>query len=479
MPKVQSSLWVQSLDSTEARKLEGTQSPYDPFWSPDGRDIAFFARGKLWRIALTGGPPRIICDVPDGRGGTWNRDDVIVFARDGAGSLYRVPAAGGTPEPVTALDESRQEIGHWRPHFLPDGRRFLYLVQSRDSTHGGIYAGGLDGRTPERVAAIDAAVTFAPPGFLLFVRERTLMAQPIDADRLRTTGDPFPIARDVEYVPTWGAEGFSISQTGILAYQAGSRVMRRLVWFDRSGKELGVLSAPGEWGMPHISPDGKQVAVSQIDPQTRNGSLWLIDIARGNTSRLTFGTHQETSPVWSPDGGRIAFSSNREGSNQISQRLLIGGRSEELLVKPDLYAEPDDWSRDGRFLVYGTYGLNTDLWLLPLSEDRKPIALATTPFNEQDARFSPDGEWVTYESDESGRMEVYVQRVPPTGEKWQVSTSGGENPRWARSTRELFYESMPGPKWRVVEIREAPPFEAGASKGSVRDTDELGIGCDG
>jgi eukaryotic-like serine/threonine-protein kinase len=365
---------------------------------------------------------------------------------------------------VTALDTSRQEVGHWRPHFLPDGRRFLYLARSSNATHGGIYAGGLDGRTPERVAAIDAAVTFAPPGFLLFVRERTLMAQPVDADRLRTIGDPFPIARDVEYVPTWGESGFSISQTGILAYQAGSRVMRRLVWFDRSGKELGVLSGAGEWGTPHISPDGKHVVVAQIDPQTRNLSLWLIDIARGNTSRLTFGTHQETSPVWSPDASRIAFSSNREGSPQIYQRPLIGGGSEELLVKSDLYAEPDDWSPDGHFLVYETFGLSTDLWLFPFSGERKPIALATTPFNEDSARFSPDGRWVAYTSNESGRTEVYVQPVPPTGEKWPVSTSGGETPRWARRTGELFYRSGPGHMRKVVEIRKAPPFEAGAPK---------------
>jgi eukaryotic-like serine/threonine-protein kinase len=457
-------LWVQSLDSTEARKLEGTQSSFDPFWSPDGRHIAFWARGKIWRIALSGGPPQIICDALDGRGGTWNRDDVIVFARDGAGPLYRVPAAGGTPEPVTALDRSRQEVGHWRPHFLPDGRRFLYLVRSRDSTHGGIYAGWLDGRTSERVAAIDAPATYAPSGFLLFVRERTLMAQAVDADRLRTTGDPFPVARDVEYVPHWGAAGFSISQTGILAYQAGSRAIRRLVWFDRSGKELGVLAGPGEWGTPHISPDGKQVAVTQTDPQTRNSGLWLIDIARGTTVRVTFGIHHEESPAWSPDASRIAFTSNREGSPQISQRPLIGGGSEELLVKPDLYAQPDDWSPDGRFLVYVTFGLDTDLWLLPLSGDRKPIPLATTPFNEQNARFSPDGRWVAYVSNESGRMEVYVQPVPPTGEKWQVSTSGGDSPRWARSNSELFYRSVPGHRLKVVEIRKAPPFEVGAQK---------------
>jgi Tol biopolymer transport system component len=240
--------------------------------------------------------------------------------------------------------------------------------------------------------------------------------------------------------------------------------MRRLVWFDRSGKELGFLDGSGEWRTPHISPDGKRVAVTRIDPQTRSSDLWLIDIARGTASRVTFGIDQEESPVWSPDASRIAFTSNREGFPRIYQRPLIGGGSEELLVKSDVYAEADDWSPDGRFLLYATWGLDTDLWLLPLSGDRKPIPLATTPFNERDSRFSPDGRWVAYTSNESGRMEVYVQPVPPTGEKWQLSTSGGDRPRWARSTSELFYMSVPGNRWKVVEIRKAPPFEVGAPK---------------
>ncbi|MBC8647848.1 MAG: serine/threonine-protein kinase [Thermoanaerobaculia bacterium] len=468
----QSHFWVRSLGSLEARKLEGTEGCYDPFWSPDGRYIAFGGNNnRLQKVAVSGGPVQVICPMVGARGGDWNRDDVILLTtNDGASPILRVPASGGAPVPVTTLDKARGEIGHWRPWFLPDGRHFLFLIRSTQPENSGIAVGSLDSKDVRRISRIGEPAIWAPPGFLLFVREQTLMAQPFDAVRLRLTGEPFPVASDVDYVPVWGSAGFSASANGVLAYQSGGRAVRQLVWFDRGGKALGVLGEPGEYrGDPRISPDGKRVATARDDPRTRSADIWLFDVARGVGSRLNFEASWEDFPIWSPDGSQIVFDSNRDGVMNLYQKPASGVGTDERLVKSEHWKYPQDWSRDGRHLVYQVRDPKNrnDLWVLPLFGDRKPTPLLSTPFSESEARFSPDGRWFAYVSDESGRQEVYVQPFPPTGAKWQISVGGGSTPRWRGDGSQIIYLS-PDYMHRAVAIRTEPTFEAGVPQDLFR-----------
>ncbi len=460
-------LWVRSLDSAEARRLDATEDAYDPFWSPDGRFIAYGAGGpKLQRIPAAGGPVETICEMTDGRGGAWNRDNVILFTTNGGVSpIFRVHASGGTPVPVTALDRSRGETGHWRPRFLPDGRHFLFVIRSTQPQNTGLAVGSLDSKEVRRLPGIDSSASWAPPGLLFFVRDRTLMAQRFDADRIALKGDPFPVVKNVEYVPVWGSAAFSVSDNGILAYQSGGRAIRRLVWFDRSGKQGEPLGEPGEYrNDPRISPDGKRVATLRVDPEARSADIWLFEVARGVGSRLTFDPSIEEYPIWSADGNAIFYDSNREGVANLYRRSASGAGSEELLFKSDQWKNPMDVSADGRFLIFQESAPKTrlDLWILPLAGERKPTPLLVTPFEETQARFSPDGRWFAYVSDESGKREVYVQPFPTTGSKWQVSARGGTTPSWRRDGKEIFYVA-PDFMRKAVPIRIGATFEPDAA----------------
>ena len=459
-----SSLWIRSLGSLAARRIDGTQDGYDAFWSHDGRSVAFGQPGKLMRVAAAGGPAQPICDMTDGRGGSWNRDDVVLFTTNGGMSpILRVPARGGTPQPVTTLDTSRGEVGHWRPKFLPDGKHFLFLIRSSQPQNGGMAVGSLDSRDVVRLPGIETAAEWSPPGVLLFIRGRTLMAQHFDMSRLRLSGDPTPVAQDIDYSQAFAAAAFSASPNGVLVYQQGGRAIRRLVWFDRSGKELGLLTEPGEYVQhPHISRDGRRVAMTRMDPQSRSADIWIFDVARGVGSRLTFDPSIEEHPVWSPDGSSIIFGSNRDGVGDVYRKNLAAGGVDELLWKSEYWKRPQDWSWDGGFVLCEVQSPRTrvDIWLLPLTGDKKPVPLVATPFSEGEARFSPDGKWFVYVSNESGRDEIYVQPLPPTGAKWQVSNSGGDAPRWSGDGKEIYY-CAPDYTRKTVAVRTAPAFEAG------------------
>ncbi|MBA3766268.1 MAG: PD40 domain-containing protein, partial [Acidobacteria bacterium] len=457
-------LWIRSLDSLSAQALPGTEgitgaSP--PFWSPDSRYIGFFAGGKLKRIEASGGPPQPLCDSSASRGGTWNRDGVIIFG-DTSGPLHRVSAAGGEPIPVLALNESRLETSHRWPHFLPDGRHFLYFVRSGQTESRGVYVGSLDSKETKRLLPTAFNAAYAPPGFLLFMRNETLMAQRFDADELQLTGEPSPVAEHVAYNIGLGRGAFSVSENGVLAFRSGSGDRDQLLWFDRGGKQTGSLGEAGLYFTLWLSPDERQAAVERSDPQTGTPDIWLFDLARGIPSRFTTDPAGDSSPLWSPDGSRIVFSSSREGVRNLYQKIAGGGGSEEVLLKSREEKVPDDWSADGRFIVYHTLNPKTkwDLWVLPMSGDRQPAAILQTEFNEQQAQFSPDGKWIAYTSDETGMAEVYVQTFPTSGSRVRVSTGGGNQPRWRRDGRELFYIAADR-KLMAVDVKPGAVFEAG------------------
>ena len=458
-------LWVRPLDSMTAQPVSGTEEATLPFWSPDSRFIGFFAAGKVKKVEVTGGTVQTLCNAAVPRGGTWNGDGVILFVPSPNEPIYQVSAAGGEPKLLTQLNPLNQEASHRWPFFLPDGRHFLYSVLGGPQSQG-IYVTSLDGKENRRLLnAPNSVVAYAAPGYLLFRREATLMAQAFDADKLQLSGEPFPVAEQIGYDVASFQTFFSVSQTGVLVYSGGSYGNSQLTWIDRGGKEIGLLAGPGNFIRPWLSPDGKRVAVDGVDPQG-NRDLWLIDLTTGKPTRFTFDPAQDLFAVWSPDGSRIVFSSDQEGPRHIYQKAATGAGQEELLLKTDQNKFPTDWSADGRFIAYVAYDLKTklDIWVLPLFGDLKPIPFLQTNFNERNARFSPDGRWIAYTSDESGINQIYVQGFPTLGSKQQVSTNGGYFLAWRRDGTELFYVAN-DKKMMAVEVKEENgTFKSGAPK---------------
>ncbi len=447
--------WVRALDSLEARELPGSQSIYDTpfFWSPDSQFIAYDAGGKLKKIAAVGGPAQTLCDLPGlAVGGSWNRDGVILVGTIGGGVL-RVSAAGGTPSPVTQLDSSHKGVGNVFPAFLPDGRHFLYFSGPAGSG-GQVFFGSLDVKPAEQntkplltgsnviaasVLSADAGST-SGIGRLLFVREKTLLAQGFDIRHLELAGDAVPVAERVD--------NFSVSENGVLVYRTGVGQVSQLTWLDRQGKTLGTVGDIGVYNDVVLSPDATRAVVSRVGDNGQD--LWLMDLAHGGSIRFTFAAGVANIGVWSPDGARIAFSSLKSGGADLYQKPVGGTKDEELLLKSNDFKIPTSWSRDGRFLLYNVLGFKTkgDVWVLPL-ESRKPVQLLGTEFEEADGQFSPDGKWIAYQSDESGHNEVYVRPfladsaggAPSVGPRSLISKGGGTTPFWREEGRELFYVS--------------------------------------
>jgi Tol biopolymer transport system component len=430
-------LWTRSFDALTAHPLAGTTDPHDPVWSPDGQSIAFFAEGKLKRIAASGGSVQTICDAPDGRGASWGDSGVIVFAPNILGALAKVPATGGKPTPLTSLDAGRQEDSHRQPFFLPDGRHFLFIARSNKRENTRVEIGSLD--NPERIPVLntESKAVYSPPGYLLFLNEGTegsLMALPFDARRLRASGEAIPVDPQMPF----DVSTFSASSTGVLAFT--SVPAHRLMWFDRSGKPLPIASSADRISNIALSADGTRVAARRFFQG--NYDIWVIDLARGTTSRATSNPAPDGAPVWSPDGERIAFSSERGKAGNIYVTDASGSGGEEAVLSSDQPNDPTDWSSDGRFLLFTRQDPVTlkDLWAIPLFGDRHPFPVLQTQFIEEQAHISPDGQWIAYVSNESGKWEVYLQRFPPaSGGKWQVSTAGGSQPRWRRDGREIFF----------------------------------------
>lgn len=434
-------LWVRPLNALAGQPLEGTEGASFPFWSPDSRFIGFFANGKLKKIEASGGPPQIICDAAP-RGGTWNENGIIVFTRDFISPLFTVAASGGLPVAVTRMDTS--QYSHRWPHFLPDGKHFLYsgLKKAGNISGDAIFLASLDTTfTPRPVVMSGSSACYAN-GHLLFVREQSLVAQPFDIKGLQTTGEAFPVAEQVRFETSSGKASFSVSQTGNLVYQTGTGPTGvRPIWFDREGRRMGEIGPPSVYHDLRLSPDGKRIVIARTDEKTTNTDIWLYEIGREVWTRFTFDPSFERSPIWSPDGTTILFSTQYN----LYQRAASGAGSQEVLLGSS--AIPIDWSRDGKFLAYDYDDPNTggDIWILPVNSDpkgargSKPFPFQQTDFNEERAVFSPDGMWIAYQSDESGRNEVYIRPFPGPGGKWQVSTDGGSRPRWRRDGKELFF----------------------------------------
>jgi Tol biopolymer transport system component len=404
-----------------------------------------------------------LCEAPNSAGGTWNQKGIILFSPDCCGPIHRISDAGGAPTAVTSLDVSRQETGHVFPSFLPDGNHFLYLVQSEKAENRGIWVGSLDGKVSRQILATFSSVRFAPPGYLLFVRDRTLMAQPFDAEALQLTGDALPIAERVQqYLYRAGIAAFSVSDTGVLVFRSGTGYVTQLTWLDRSGKLQEPFGRPGAYVDPELSPDGNFVAV-ELEDESGGRDIWLMDVLRGTSSRFTFDAGAEVYPLWAPDGSWLAFSSLRFGLVRHYRRRISGTGDEELPLGPGSSKELVDRSSDGRFLLYNDHDASTGsgLWTLPLFGDRKPQPFLQTRFITRHARFSPEARWVAYVSGESGRLEVYVESFPiPSGKK-QISIDGGTQPRWRRDGRELFFLAADG-KLMAVPIKGDAALEIGA-----------------
>jgi len=458
-------LWVRPLDSINAQQLPGTEEATSPFWSPDSRFIGFFTAGKLKKIEVTSGTVQTLCNAVVPRGGTWSRDGVIVFAPTPNDPLYQVSVAGGEPTPLTKLDPSRQEASHRWPYFLPDGRHLLYSLSGGPQSQG-IYVTSLDGKDSRRLINVgNSIVAFASPGYLLFRREATLMAQAFDPDMLQLSGEPFPVAEQVGYDVASFQTFFSVSQTGVLVYSSGSTGKTQLTWIDRAGKEAGLVDQPRSFVRPSLSPDGKRLVVDGVDLQG-NRDVWIIELASGNQTRFTFDPGTDIFPIWSPDGSRIVFASDREGPRNLYQKSASGAGKEELLLKTGLNTFPMDWSADGKFILYIASDPKTklDTWVLPLFGDQKPFPFLQTEANERNAKFSPNGRWIAYTSDESGINQIYVQSFPDSGGKRQVSTNGGYHLAWRRDGKEFFYIAS-DKKIMAVDVKtDGPTFEVGTPK---------------
>jgi Tol biopolymer transport system component/predicted Ser/Thr protein kinase len=451
-----SQLWLRPLDGTEAQPLPGTSDGTFPFWSPDGKSLGFFAGGKLKKIEISGGPPVDLCDASLGLGGSWAPDGTIVFAPNATSPLSRVSASGGQPVKVTSLNAASKEASQDSPQFLPDNRHFLYHSLSTSAEFSGIYLGSLGGGNPMLLLRGISSAAFAPPDHILFLQNGALMVRYFDPNRNEVSGDSLTIARLPGAADV--ATSLGASPNGILAFLAGTFAPdQQLEWFNRAGEPEGTVGAPGIYYTPRLSPDGGKIAVAIAPPRSPTRDIWIFDQALHNETRLTFDQLHNWTPVWSPDGTKLAYSSNPKESFHIYARPADGSGARQPLLEDDVIEYVDSWSPDGKYIAYaradpkGEPGW--DIWALPLFGDRKPFAVVQSQSNKEEPAFSPDGKWLAYDSDESGQWEVYVVSFPHGDVKRQVSQGGGRQPRWRRDGKELFFVAT-GNRLVAREIRD-------------------------
>jgi Tol biopolymer transport system component len=461
-------LWLRSFDRVAVRQLVGTEGAQDPMWSPDSRWIGFVADGTLKKVPAAGGAVQVITQTAtDVRGGTWGPEDTILFG-SGTEPILGVNAAGGKTTPVTIIDASRQEGTHRNPQFLPDGHHFVYSILSGRPDQTGVYAGSLDGKTKKLLVRVNASAVYVPLGYLLFVDGDTLLGQEFDANRLELKGQPFLVAEHVG-LNTGSMSAVSASHTASIAYAGTIAQNGRLTWIDRSGNPLGTLGAQeADFTDFRLSPDETRLAASLVDPRTNRVEIWLTDLARSSTTRMAFGGLVTASPLWSPDGTRLMFRSNRNGLIEFYQRSAAGGGSDQLMLSGDAYRSNQlpsqnliltDWSPDGQHIIFSAPAPATgnDLWLLSLGKAATTEKFVASPAEQLHGNFSPNGHLVAYTSNESGRFEVYVETVPRSDRKWPVSTGGGYEPRWRADGHEIYYLSEER-KLMVVSVGDGPSF---------------------
>ena len=444
-------LWTLALATGEAKPLAGSEGAKYVFWSPDSRFIGFFTADKLKKIEVTGGFPIALCDVRNGNGGSWNFQDVIILSTLDGGKLFRVPATGGTLTLVLQNDLKRQELVLRFPSFLPDGLHFLYSVASNDKEVRGVYLGSLDGRLRQRLFGdytnaiyVASDTGRSDKGYLLFGRERALMAQSFNAKTLRLGGEPVTLAGQVATIVNSVYRNFSVSNDGMLAFDPEpNRQQKQMLWVDRAGKTINVLKQFDDARMARLAPNGRQFAASNYDLEKNNFDLWLSNVAGGNSVRFTSDPGNDNFPVWSPDASRIAFSASRGEYFQLYEKAVNRTGGETSLLLSDYNKIPTDWSRDGRYIIFRQSDPKTefDIWALPLFGERKPFSLLQSEANENAGVLSPDGHWLAYHSDESGQYEVYVQRFPDGSGRQRVSTGGGVWPQWRENGKELYYRT--------------------------------------
>ena len=443
-------LWIRSLGSLTATAIPGTDGAWHPAWAPDGRSIAFSGSGgpsKLKRVDVAGGPALTLAESSSERP-AWSSRGVILYT--GADDrLYRVPEAGGSSTPVTELDKERQEVVHTWPVFLPDGRRFVYSARSSNAAKSALYLASLDAPARTHLVDVLSMVDFVP-GYLIYQRDGTLMAHPFDEKNGRLSGDAVPIVEDVQFNGLNGRGAFAVSPTGVLVYRTGAYSDRSgtLTWFDRAGKVLGTVGAPGEFDRGQLSPDGRRLVVPQFDGLGSIRDLWIFDLDRGVPSRFTTDTSQERNPIWSPDGSTIVFNSDRKGHNDLYTKAAGGATVEQLLHESTEEKAPTGFSPDGKTLLFTKFSgrfvtAPGKVWALPMAGDSKPVQVfpGSTGLEGQ-AVFSPDGRWIAYTSADSGSgggNNVYVQSFPPNGTKTRLSPTTGSSPVWAAEGRQVLY----------------------------------------
>jgi hypothetical protein len=433
-------LAVQRFDSPDAVALHGTDDARWPFWSPDSAWIAFFAEGELRKIPASGGAVTRIAKASYGEGGAWSTRGTVLFAPSRTGPLYEVSDRGGEPKAATTLEATRGELSHRWPTFLPDGRHFLSFASSERPEHQGLYLGSIDSAQRRYLGASDTGGVWAPPAHLLFTRSGMLIAQEFDTREMRFVGEPRMIEQHACGTSTVVPPCVSASTTGVLVYHVARLYRHQLAWFSRTGRELDVPIVPGSYFSPVLSADGAQVLLEAHDPRSWELGIWQFDLRRAVLSRVHDARLPANAALWSPDGRSLAFSTNTERRHEIYTVNAHGGAPRQR-SSAGKFVMLTDWSRDGRQILFQTQGdtTGTDVWVLPVNDGHEPFPILQSRFNERQARLSPDGHWLAYCSDESGRFEVYVQPYPFTGSKWQVTNDAGHEVSWRGDSRELFY----------------------------------------
>jgi Tol biopolymer transport system component len=476
--KAEGLVWVRELRKLTADAIEGTENASFPFWSPDGRSLAFFADGKLKKISLDGGPAVTLCEAAFGRGGDWNSRGVIIFAPASHSGIYRVSESGGVATPITTVDTSIHTTHRW-PKFLPDDEHFIYLAASHfdDATHNGVYRASLDGKENEFLIATNADATYES-GYLFFMRKDVLMAQRFNPNRGTLDGEARPTVEKVLYDSSIWKAVFDASGNGVIAYQLGVKTEgTKLVWYDRSGKELGTVAEPQYYWDPHLSRDGRRLTVGVLKHNTGYSDVWLYDLGTGVKKQITFDKYDNGNAILSRDASQVIYGGKRQHYN-LYVTAAVGAELPRLILDTGSDAWPVDLSPDGRFLLFGQgYQVGkarSQLWVYEMNGSSAPHRLLEGDAVEIDAQFSPDGRWLAYSSNESGRDEVYVIafRAPtksdegeatPASKRWRISSTGGYRPRWCRDGRELLYVNEANILVAVEVSSKGSSFEIGAA----------------